>query len=990
MVAAILLATAAASAPSTSSCPPAPPGFTRLPSHCVGSDGSCSKTPLKSGDCSPDTVAACFAAAARECETSHECNSFAILAGGGASCTVSHAGPPRWHIYSETIESADANNDWVAYAKNYTGPPTPAPTPGVGREISCAMRKLAATTAAKRIGAVFGAAGDAAIADALRLQDCPGRSSSRKSNKLFPTSQSLAPITVHISPTGDDSTGDGSAAKPYRSPTRARDAIRFSRQYEYTAATAATIIVHDGTYYLGAMAFKGPLHLDVEDGSTAWVAAPGAMPLFSGAVDLSALTWAPVVDPAAGLRRSESSSFHRDAVRHIYVADVSKIAPFAPPSPLATSPPPSVSFASAFDTTTGTRLTRARTPNGNAEVTSGLCFMGSNLLPSEGCSSFMKKPQKIFGGKFVAKTVKTVRFNTTRGGVVPGDDIYREYHVVFQAPPASYPPQFKTAVCNQGEGGGELYNRSSGMHYDASTREMENASEWTRQGNGGVLHMMHNGWGNVQFLIDAVNASSRAIKFAYGGFQHGRSGSASLHWIENVKELLDAPGEWYLDEPTQKLYLWPNATTSTSSSSSSPRSKVAVAMSGAVLESVVVVNGSRTSPVRDVSFHGIGFGHTAPTYLAPHERPISGDWGIQRGGTVSVTNAANISFTRCRWNRTGGNGLLFSRWVKNSSVTESEFVSLGDSAIVAYGDVDWATGDAHGPNAPGYPSGLVIQRNLIHEIGVWGKQTSCFFQGISGRNVFKDNVCFNGPRALVNINDGLLGLSVIEGNVLFNGCRESDDHGNFNSWDRTPLLHLDHDSWGSPSWSPGVSIIRHNLLQNSYGAGHGIDHDDGSNFWNDVENVVCFSHACKGNFGSNRNCSANLVIAPGLKDAYGTTAHAGAPCATESNNGHGSTFAKKYFESNTCAFIASGTNEAYSFEGCRTSNASGAEMGGSVWETKGNTYFVRPGSSVVAKCGKESVPLEEWQAKYHQDSGGRVRALPSTETLVKLAKALLG
>ena len=105
MVAAILLATAAASAPSTSSCPPAPPGFTRLPSHCVGSDGSCSKTPLKSGDCSPDTVAACFAAAARECETSHECNSFAILAGGGASCTVSHAGPPRWHIYSEAIES---------------------------------------------------------------------------------------------------------------------------------------------------------------------------------------------------------------------------------------------------------------------------------------------------------------------------------------------------------------------------------------------------------------------------------------------------------------------------------------------------------------------------------------------------------------------------------------------------------------------------------------------------------------------------------------------------------------------------------------------------------------------------------------------------------------------------------------------------------------------------------------------------------------------
>ena len=75
---------------------------------------------------------------------------------------------------------------------------------------------------------------------------------------------------------------------------------------------------------------------------------------------------------------------------------------------------------------------------------------------------------------------------------------------------------------------------------------------------------------------------------------------------------------------------------------------------------------------------------------------------------------------------------------------------------------------------------------------------------------------------------------------------------------------------------------------------HGIDHDDGSMSWNDVENVVAFSHACKGNFGSNRNCSANLVLAPGLKDVFKTTATAGAPCGEETNNGHGSTFANKY------------------------------------------------------------------------------------------------
>jgi len=49
----------------------------------------------------------------------------------------------------------------------------------------------------------------------------------------------------------------------------------------------------------------------------------------------------------------------------------------------------------------------------------------------------------------------------------------------------------------------------------------------------------------------------------------------------------------------------------------------------------------------------------------------------------------------------------------------------------------------------------------MHEIGVWGKQTSCFFQGMSGRNDFVDNVCMNGPRAMVNINDGAIFLSVL-------------------------------------------------------------------------------------------------------------------------------------------------------------------------------------------------------------------------------------
>lgn len=69
------------------------------------------------------------------------------------------------------------------------------------------------------------------------------------------------------------------------------------------------------------------------------------------------------------------------------------------------------------------------------------------------------------------------------------------------------------------------------------------------------------------------------------------------------------------------------------------------------------------------------------------------------------------------------------------------------------------------------------------------------------------NVCYNGPRAGININDGFGGGNVFEGNLVFNmvrleclavasrpfiplvvQVRETGDHGPLNSWDRQPYL----------------------------------------------------------------------------------------------------------------------------------------------------------------------------------------------------------
>merc|ERR1712232_1436117 len=311
------------------------------------------------------------------------------------------------------------------------------------------------------------------------------------------------------------------------------------------------------------------------------------------------------------------------------------------------------------------------------------------------------------------------------------------------------------------------------------------------------------------YHLKHVDSTSNELHFERGGWQMGRP---EEHWptpfyVENILEELDQPGEWFFDDDDRMLYLWPNSTSPTDD------------LAAAVLESVMVINGTKSSPVKNLRFVGLTFAATAPTFMKPYERPPSGDWSIYRGGAVVVEGAWNVSFRGSRFVDAGGNALMLSRHTKNCTVANSEFLRSGDSAVVAYGAIDVETGDGTGDE---YPSGLLIQSNHMHEIGVWGKQTSCFFQGISGNNVFENNVCYNGPRAMVNINDGFLGLTHVRRNVLFNGCRETTNHGMFNSWDRTPMKFKKHDSWGEDVWTPGMTDVTGNLILNSYGGSHNI------------------------------------------------------------------------------------------------------------------------------------------------------------------------
>ena len=85
--------------------------------------------------------------------------------------------------------------------------------------------------------------------------------------------------------------------------------------------------------------------------------------------------------------------------------------------------------------------------------------------------------------------------------------------------------------------------------------------------------------------------------------------------------------------------------------------------------------------------------------------------------------------------------------------------------------------DATDGNQPRFSK---ILYNFVHELGIWEKQSSFYFQAKSCQNdIIKGNIFFNGPRAGINFNDGMGGGSNVTENLLFNTCRESGDHGPF-------------------------------------------------------------------------------------------------------------------------------------------------------------------------------------------------------------------
>ena len=121
-------------------------------------------------------------------------------------------------------------------------------------------------------------------------------------------------------------------------------------------------------------------------------------------------------------------------------------------------------------------------------------------------------------------------------------------------------------------------------------------AEWNHP-EGGYIHAMHESlWGDMHWLIKGKDKNNTLIM--EGGWQNNRPSKMHpvFRMVENIFEELDAPGEWYLNEATHKLYYYPK-------NKNINDAKVEIVR----LPHLIEINGSIEKPVRNINFKGFVF-----------------------------------------------------------------------------------------------------------------------------------------------------------------------------------------------------------------------------------------------------------------------------------------------------------------------------------------------------------------------------------------------
>lgn len=322
-------------------------------------------------------------------------------------------------------------------------------------------------------------------------------------------------------------------------------------------------------------------------------------------------------------------------------------------------------------------------------------------------------------------------------------------------------------------------------------------------------------------------------------------------YIENAFELLDEPGEWYLDRPAGVIYYLPREGEDLSTS----------VVTVPVVEQLVRLEGTVDQPVRNVRFEGIVFADA--TWLRPSRvghPDVQANFIIEPtnlyardGFLVNVHNeyikspahvvlhaAIGCAFERCTFTRLGGAALDLECGAQDNVIQGCRFYDVSGSAVQV-GDV--LAPDHHPGDARLIVKNNRVINNYIHNVGVEFQDSVGVFAGYTEGTVIAHNEIAQLPYSGISDGWGWGEEDSGAGNYATPYKYEQPSSAKNNRIEHNHIHHvmLERDDGGgiyTLSNQPGTAIQGNHIHDNGPGGPGGIYLDEGSGFIEITGNAV--------------------------------------------------------------------------------------------------------------------------------------------------------